>query len=165
MGIFSSLFGCKQGGADGRFRTEEAYAQNRTRQLGMTPQRVGLLRKYGITEQSQLKLKYFFYTNTKEKAAALAQKLTDMGYTAVFDHSGYFLLNRRKAAALGQKLTGMGYTGIFDHSASDKRRFVVAGWTSRMKMDDQTVLAWTGRMCDVGREDDCEFDVWFPKKP
>jgi hypothetical protein len=165
MGIFSSLFPFEQDGGEGRFQTEEAYAQNRTRQLGMTPQKVAHLRKFGITDQSQLELKYFFYTNTKEKAAALAQKLIGMGYTGFFDHSAYFLLNTKKnAAALAQKLTDMGYTGSLDHSASDKRQFVVAGLTSRMNMDYQTVLAWTERMCDVGREHDCESDGWFPKK-
>ena len=130
MGLFSSLFGGKQGG-DGHFQTEEAYAQNRARQLAMTPQTVAQLRKYGVTEESQLKLEYFFYTNTKEKSAVLAQKLTDMGYT-----------------------------GRYDHSASDKRQFVVTGWTSRLKMDDKAMLDWTARMCDLGHEHDCEFDGW-----
>ena len=131
MGFFSTLFGCKPGGGDGRFQSEAAYAENRTRQLTMTPQTVAQLRKYGVTDASQLKLEYFFYTNTKEKAAALAQKLTDMGYA-----------------------------GSYDHSASDKKQFVVTGWTSPMKMDDKTVLDWTGRMCDAGHEHDCEFDGW-----
>jgi hypothetical protein len=138
MGIFSSLFGCKPGGGDGRFQTEEAYVQNRARQLAMTPLTVAQLRKYDVTDESELKLEYFFYTNTKEKAAALVEKLTDMGYT-----------------------------GTYDHSASDKQQFVVTGWTSRMKMDDQTVLDWTGRMCDVGHEHDCAFDGWGtnPEQP
>jgi hypothetical protein len=137
MGLFTSLFGCKQGG-DGRFQTDEAYGQNRAKQLLMAPQTVAQLRTYDVTAQTQLKLEYFFYTNTKEKAAALAQKLA-----------------------------GMGYSGNYDHSASDKKQFVITGWTSRMKMDDQTVLEWTGRMCDVGHQHDCEFDGWGtnPKQP
>jgi hypothetical protein len=131
MGFFSSLFGCKQGAGDGRFQTDEASTQNRAKQLAMTPQTLAQLRKYEVTDQTQLKLEYFFYTNTKQKAAALAQKLADMGYT-----------------------------GSYDHSASDKKQFVVTGWTSRMMMDNQTVLDWTGRMCDAGHEHDCEFDGW-----
>ena len=138
MGFLSSLFGCKQGGGDGHFQTAEAYAHNRARQLAMTPQTVTQLREYGVTDDSQLKLEYFFYTNTKEKAEALAQKLADMGYT-----------------------------GSYDHSASDKKQFVVTGWTSHMKMDDQTVLDWTSRMCNIGQAHDCEFDGWGtnPKQP
>jgi hypothetical protein len=29
-----------------------------------------------------------------------------------------------------------------------------------MKMDEQTVLEWTGHMCGVGQQHDCEFDGW-----
>jgi hypothetical protein len=138
MGILSSLFGSRQDGGDGRFQTDEAYQQSRANQLTMAPQTIAQLRNFGVTDQSQLKLEYFFYTNTKEKAAALAQKL----------------------AALG-------YAGSYDRSAGNKRQFVITGWTSRMNMDDQTVLDWTGRMCDVGHEHDCEFDGWGtnPKQP
>jgi hypothetical protein len=131
MGFFSTLFGCNAGGSDNRFQSEAAYAENRTLQLTMTPKTVAQLRKYGVTDTSQLKLEYFFYTNTKEKAAALAQKLTDMGYS-----------------------------GTYNHSASDKKQFIIRGWTSPMKMDDKTVLDWTARMCDAGHEHDCEFDGW-----
>src|SRR5947199_5163978 len=97
----------------------------------MPPETVAQLRKYGVKEESQLKVEYFFYTNTKEKASALAQRLADQSYT-----------------------------GTYDHSASDRKQFVVTGWTSPMKMDDKTVLGWTGRMCDIGYEQDCEFDGW-----
>jgi hypothetical protein len=131
MGFFSTLFGCKPSGGDGRFQSEVSYAKSRSQQLSMTPQTISQLRRYGVTDESQLKLEYFFYTNTRDKAAALAQKLA-----------------------------GLGYTVSYDHSASDKKQFVVTGWTSPMKMDDKTVLDWTGRMCDVGHEHDCEFDGW-----
>jgi hypothetical protein len=72
MGMFSSIFGSRPSGGDGRFQTDEAYAQSRAKQLAMTPQTVAQLRNYGVTPQTQLKLEYFFYTDTKEKAAALA---------------------------------------------------------------------------------------------
>ena len=131
MGLLNSLFGCKPDDGGGRFRTDEAAAENRARQLAMTPQTVSQLRQYGVTDQRQLKLEYFFYTNTREKAAALAQKLGELGYTV-----------------------------SYDHSAGNKKQFVVTGWTSQMKMDDKTVLEWTGRMCELGHEHDCEFDGW-----
>jgi len=137
MGFFSTLFGYRQD-SRAQFQTEDDYAKNRALQLTMTPQTVAQLRKYGVTDESQLKLEYFFYTNTKEKAAALAQALSEMGYT-----------------------------GSYDHSASDKKQFVVTGWTLPMKIDDRTVLDWTGRMCDAGHKYDCEFDGWGtnPKQP
>lgn len=128
MRFFSKLFGSGNGG-DGRFQSEKAYAQNRAGQLAMTPQTVAQLREYGVTADSRLGLEYFFYTNTKEKAAALAQTLADFGYN-----------------------------GGYEQAAGDKTQFVVTGWTSPMTMDDQTILEWTGRMCDTGHEHDCEFD-------
>lgn len=131
MGIFSTFFGDKPGGGDGRFRSDDAYARNRAGQLTMSPQVVAQLRKCGVTDESRLKLEYFFYTNTREKAGALAQELAQMGYA-----------------------------GGYDHSASDKKQFLVNGWTSPIKMDEKTVLDWTARMCDVGRKHDCEFDGW-----
>lgn len=97
----------------------------------MTPQTIARLRSLGVTEESRLKLEYFFYTNTKEKAAALAQKLADLGYA-----------------------------DSCDNAATNKKEFLINGWTSPMKMDDKTVLDWTASMCDLGREHDCDFDGW-----
>ena len=131
MGFLRSLFGSKQDGKGARFQSHEAEIQNRARQLAMAPHTLAELRKYGVTDQTMLKLEYFFYTNAKEKAEALAQKLT-----------------------------GLGYEGGFDHSASDRKQFVVTGWTTRMRMDEETVLQWTARMSDLAHEFDCEFDGW-----
>lgn len=130
MGFLSALFGRKSA-SDGRFQSEAAHAKSRALQLTMTPKTVAQLRNYGVTDESHLKLEYFFYTNTKEKAAALTQKLADLGYT-----------------------------GSYKHSASNKKQFVITGWTSPIKMDDNTVLDWTSHMCDIGHEHDCGFDGW-----
>jgi hypothetical protein len=97
----------------------------------MTPLTMTQLRKFGVTDASQLKLEYFFYTNTQEKAAALAQALADMQYA-----------------------------GGHDRSATDKRQFVINGWTSKISMGDQAVLDWTAQMVDLGQQHDCEFDGW-----
>ena len=126
-----ALFGGGSASGNERFQTDDAYARNRAGQTTMTPQTVAELRKYGVTDQSRLKLEYFFYTNTEAKAAALAQRLSEIGYA-----------------------------GRYDHSASNRNQFVVTGWTSPMKIDDQTVLAWTLRMCETGCDFDCEFDGW-----
>ena len=138
MGFLRSLFGFKQNGERDRFQSYEAQIQNRARQLAMAPHTLAELRKYGVTDHTQLKLEYFFYTNGSEKAEALAQKLM-----------------------------GLGYEGGFDHSASDRKQFVVTGWTRRMRMDEETVLEWTGLMSDLAYEFDCEFDGWGtnPQQP
>ena len=131
MRLFSKLFGSKPNGGDGRYKSDEAYTKNRSRQLTMTPQTVAQLRNYGVTDETQLKLEYFFYTNAKQKAEVLAQRLSSLGYS-----------------------------GHYDLSTGSKREFVITGWTSPMKMDDKTVLDWTASMCDLGKEHDCDFDGW-----
>ena len=121
----------KPGAGNPPFRSDEAFAENRAQQLSMTPQTMTQLRRFGVTDGSRLKLEYFFYTNSEEKAEALAQSLSAMGYDCEY--------------------------GV---SADDDSLVVITGWTSPMAMDDSSVTDWTARMCDLGREHDCEFDGW-----
>jgi len=123
MGLFSRK--------PGRFVSEEAARANSARQSQMTPMTIAELRKIGVTEDRQLKLEYFFYTNTSEKAAALAAELE-----------------------------ALGYDGERHVSASDKRQYLITGWTQAMPMDVVTVASWVRRMCEIGYKYDCEFDGW-----
>ena len=141
MGFFSSLFGCNKPtdessaknnqGAPTEFVSDTEYKENRNKQITMAPQTMEQLRGYGVTDESKLKLEYFFYTNAEGKAESLAAELTDLGYEG--DHG---------LAEGGSDL------------------FVITGWTTPMTMDNATVVDWTGKMCDVGRKFDCEFDGW-----
>ena len=80
---------------------------------------------------TELKLEYFFYTDTDAKAQALAEPLRELNYEV-------------KAV----------------QSAGDDRLFLVNGWTTPMKMVEATVIAWVKQMCHIGYEHDCEFDGW-----
>ncbi len=132
MGLFSSLFGCGKGDSgDQRFVTESAFRKNLVSQSRMTPQTLEQLRDYGVTDDSKLALEFFFYTDTAAKASALATLLSTEGY--LVEHGP---------------------------SASDETTLVVTGWTTRMRMDEKTVTAWTERMCRIGFEHDCQFDGW-----
>lgn len=141
MGFFSTLFGCNKPSddADGQSTPEDAptfvseadFNANRTKQIAMAPQTMEQLRGYGVTDESELKLEYFFYTNTREKAEGLAKDLADRGYD-----------------------------GGHDVAAGDSSQFVITGWTTPMKMTDEIVAGWTGEMCDLGYKFDCEFDGW-----
>ena len=97
----------------------------------MTPQTLAQLYEYGVTEDSELKLEYFFYTNNEDKAASL-----------------------RKA------LVNLGYSGEFGQSASDDSIYIVTGWTTPIKMDRDSAVTWTESMCKIGFEHDAEFDGW-----
>ena len=141
MGFFSSLFGCNKE-SDNRnahspaadastFVSEADFKANRAKQITMAPQTMEQLRGYGVTDESKLKLEYFFYTNTPEKAERLAKDLADRGYE-----------------------------GGHEVAAVDPSQFVITGWTTPMKMTDEVVVGWTSEMCDLGHQFDCEFDGW-----
>lgn len=97
----------------------------------MSPQTVAQLRNYGVTDSTQLKLEFFFYTDNDAKAQELALALRELGYDA-----------------------------NVDQAAGDVSLMLVNGWTTPMPMDEATVTDWTARMCQVGFEHDCEFDGW-----
>jgi regulator of RNase E activity RraB len=128
MGIFSTLFG---GSSPKSYKTEVQYQENLQNQRRMNADTIKQLREYDVTEDKKLKLEYFFYTNTKEKAGALAADLKKLGYA-----------------------------GSHDTSASSKKEFVITGWTTPIKMDLDSVTSWTENMCKTGMKHDCEFDGW-----
>ena len=115
----------------GRFQTAEEYRRNLETQLALTPKTLAELRKLGVTKDRKFKLEYFFYTNAEAKAGALSRALTELGYE-----------------------------GDFGRAAKDRHKFIINGWTTSMRMDDATVLAWTRRMCELGESTDCDFDGW-----
>lgn len=95
MGFLSSFFGCNKPPGDAAskagasqtpiFVSDLEYKQNRAKQIAMAPQTLEQLRGYGVTDDSTLKLEYFFYTNTKQKAESLAKELADRGYDGSHD--------------------------------------------------------------------------------
>jgi regulator of RNase E activity RraB len=114
-----------------RFVPEAAYRENWAKQSAMTRMTVEQLRKHGMSDGALLKVEFFFYTNTVEKAAALAAALRELGYSV--EHGP---------------------------SVHDKRVFAVTGWTTKMWMDEGNVVDWARHMCDLGFQHDCEFDGW-----
>jgi hypothetical protein len=133
MGILSFLFGSS--GANGQvpqFVSEAEFESNYERQTKMAPETVGQLRQYGVTPESELRLEYFFYTTSQDKAQALAAVLEAKGYSVEF----------------------------VGPSASDASQQVITGWTTPMLMETEGVVNWTGDMTRLGYEHDCEFDGW-----
>lgn len=126
----TALLGCGSDSSE-RFLSTSDHEANVTKQMEMTPVTMKHLRQHGVSPESQLKLEYFFYTDSSAKAAALERSLLDLGYSS--EH------------------------GL---SASDDGSFVVTGWTTKMAMVDRTVVDWTRRMCDLGYDCDAEFDGW-----
>ena len=127
MGLFT-FFTKKNAG---QFISEKQFKSNTANQLQMTPQTLSQLEKYGVTGENELKLEFFFYSNTLDKVERLSIELNKLNYDV-------------KA---GQ-------------AEGDKSLFIATGWTGKMKMDSHTVMTWTKDMCELGYKFDCEFDGW-----
>lgn len=111
--------------------SEETSTSNYEKQIQITTQRINKLRKLNVTDDEQLKLEYFFYTDTLEKAAQLAAEMGKLKYAV--SH------------------------GV---STGDKNLYIITGWTTRMKMSDEVVRKWINKMCETGYKYDCDFDGW-----
>jgi hypothetical protein len=114
-----------------RFVSQKALEKNLERQLALTPQTLQQLRTYNVTAEKRRKLEFFFYTDTVEKAAALAAELKKKSYDV--EHRP---------------------------SASNAKVQIVTGWTTEITMSDNAVLDWTREMCTLGFTHDCDFDGW-----
>jgi len=119
-----------------RFVSERGFEENLALQLEMTPMTVQQIHKLGVSPEQKLKLEFVFYTNTPEKAEALAARLQAFGYEVDF--------------------------GVAE---VDQKQMVVTGWTRPMLMSHPVVLAWTRKMCEVGFANDCGFDGWGAGSP
>lgn len=133
MGFFGSLFGCSKGDGDKshRYVSESAFRENLSKQKTMSPQTVAQLRKHGVTDQANLKLEFFFYTDKESKGQPLAKALQELRYQVEFGPA-----------------------------AGDSRLILVTGWTAPITMSEGSVVEWTEKMCRLGYEHDCEFDGW-----
>jgi len=113
------------------FVSESAYSSNKVTQTRLTPQTMGQLRKLNVNGEHELKLEFFFYTNTQDKAQALTTDLNKLGYEA------------------SNSL-----------SVTNSKEYVITGWTTKILMTDSSVGEWVNQMCDLGFKHDCEFDGW-----
>jgi regulator of RNase E activity RraB len=113
------------------FLSAEAHERNLASQTGMAPETLAQLRTYGVTEKTELRLEYFFYTNAEQKAERLAAELASRGYQ----------VSHRLAA-------------------SEDGTHLISGWTQPLPMSDAAVVSWTAAMCNLGYRHDAEFDGW-----
>lgn len=125
------LFDIFKKSSNGQFVTEGQFRINADRQVEMAPQTLNQLREIGVTDDKELKLEFFFYSNTSDKVEKLSEELRKLNYEVQF----------------GQ-------------AQGDKKLFISTGWTEKMKMGNGTVASWTKQMCELGYKFDCEFDGW-----
>jgi len=119
-----------------RYVSADAFMENLSRQVTLTPRSVAHLRQHGVTEQSWQKLLFYFYTDTMEKAVALAWVLRQKGY----------------AVAHGP-------------DPRKRSSFRISGWTTPLLMTEPIVAEWAKEMIQLGFEHDCQFDTWGTLPP
>ena len=56
------------------------------------------------------------------------------------------------------ELDKLKYEVKFGSSLSNKKLFIITGWTIVMRMSNDIVLNWTKEMCEMGYNFDCDFD-------
>ena len=134
MGLLSNLF---KSNGQGPYVTENHFKRNLRTQQKLAPITLDQLRKFGVDNDKELRLEFFFYSKTVDKAEMLTNELKELNYET-----------------------------YFSESAGHEHKYLINGWTTKMKMDDQTVSNWTAEMCKLGYKYDCEFDGWgtFPEQ-
>ena len=115
----------------GRYVTEDKVRASLPGQLQGNRQILDQLAGLGVTPEHQLRLEYFFYTNTAAKAESLAGAVA-----------------------------GLGYEVTHGKSAGDPRSWVVTGWTTPILMSEPVVGDWNRQMAQLGLDHDAEFDGW-----
>lgn len=81
MGLFGFLKGQPK-----RFISEAKHKENVTKQTEMNNEILHQLSLYGVTQKTELKIEYFFYTDTKDKADKLNADLKKKNYETVDVH-------------------------------------------------------------------------------
>lgn len=114
-----------------KFVSENDFITNKDKQFRLSIESLVSLRDSEVEEEDELKIDYFFYTDTLEKSQKLEKEIQKLDY--IVNH------------------------GIASH---DKTLFVISGRTTKIKMMHETLKEWIGEMCDLGYKYDCSFDAW-----
>lgn len=115
-----------------RYVSDSALKSSLAKQSEMNSQTLAQLKNYGVNSDSELKLEFFFYTNEQDKASNLAIDLKALDYEIE----------------------------TVNKAVGDEKLWIVSGWTTKIKMDINSVTDWTTKMCNLGFEHDCDFDGW-----
>ncbi len=112
------------------FVSEIDFITNQQQQAFLTTQVLGRLREEHVEEEEELRVYYFFHTNTLQKAEQLATELQQLHYTAITD------------------------------AVPNSNLFMITGQTTKMKMTYEVIKKWTAIIGELGYTFDCNFLGW-----
>lgn len=114
-----------------KYVSESRFINVRTNQIAADIAVLDELYKSGIDRTQELRLEYFFYTNSANKAKNLCGVLKKMDYEA-----------------------------LYRRSASNNKEYLVTGRTTPVLTQEKEVVLWARNMCEIGYRYDCDFDGW-----
>jgi len=126
------LFSCAE--KPSRFLSEDQFKTDLDGLKEANLLKLEQLRKYGVTDESDLRMDFYFVTNDSIKAQKLANELEVQNHHSNRVHS----------------------------SANDKRLWVTSANSSRVKMDIESLTKWTDTLSRLGYRYDCQFQGWNP---
>ena len=113
------------------FVSKKESEDDMDRQADATAKVLELMRDFGDTGEGTRKIEFFFYASRIEKAHILANQLRQLDYDLEVVNS-----------------------------ADSDQQFLINGWTTPMKTDDDIMISWAEQMSNLGSNCDCKFDGW-----
>ncbi|MEP6931919.1 MAG: ribonuclease E inhibitor RraB [Flavobacterium sp.] len=114
-----------------RLVSENDLTANLGKHFRLATESLVSLRDASVEEEDELKIDYFFYSNSLEKAQKLEKEIQKMDY----------IVN-------------------YGPAPQDKNLFVISGRTTEIKMMHESLSKWVAAMCELGYKYDCNFDNW-----
>jgi hypothetical protein len=114
-----------------QFVSELDFMINRGRQSHTAIALLVELRELNIEEEDELKIDFFFYTDSLEKSQKVAKEIKNLNYN------------------LSKEI-----------STNPKNLYEIAGRTTEMRMMHEILKKWAIDMCELGYKYDCAFDRW-----
>ncbi|WP_289661195.1 ribonuclease E inhibitor RraB [Flavobacterium panacagri] len=114
-----------------RLVSENDFNANLVKHYRLATESLVSLRDAAIEEEDELRIDYFFYSDSLLKAEALEKEMQNMGYVVNY--------------------------GIAPH---DKNIFVISGRTTEIRMMHESLSKWVAEMSEIGYKHDCSFDCW-----
>lgn len=114
-----------------QFVSETNFSTNRSRQSHLAIATLVRLREVNVEEEDTLKVDYFFYADTIEKAQELTKALENFNYK------------------VENKV-----------DVNNKKLFIIQGQSTPIKMMHEVLRKWAVDMCELGYKYDCDFEGW-----
>ncbi|WET01781.1 ribonuclease E inhibitor RraB [Flavobacterium sp. YJ01] len=114
-----------------RLVSDNDFNANLVKHYRLATESLVSLRDAGIEEEDELRIDFFFYADTRQKAEALEMGIQEKDFSA-----------------------------NFETALHDKNLFIISGKTGKIKMMHETLSKWVTEMSELGYGNDCIFDSW-----